>query len=341
MKLEKFTTKQEQKMLEVKQYWLDYIFSCKNSINREKAKIQIEWLYKFCGRDKPVIIYLDSPMACQLGVHFLKQIFKGAQVGDQVGDQVWDQVGAQVGDQVWDQVWDQVIETVAFCSYGSIYDYGWVSFFDFFTQIGVVNHKGFDEFKSLIQSGIYDTIQLNGFCIVSELPKMIKRNAQNRLHCEDGPAIVFPDGYAQYYWKGLAIPGWWITNKEKITKEVIKKENNAEKRRCLRDIIGPNEYFKILGGVIEIDRDTDGQGNEMILYRSKLKDDVIGKYIQYLSVICPSTKREYLLYPPNQQSTNVWSAKASTFQNEKVQYRHGDVALLNLNKTFDRPFIES
>ena len=39
-------------MKEVKQYWLDYIFSCKNSINKEQAKVQIEWLYKFCGLEE-------------------------------------------------------------------------------------------------------------------------------------------------------------------------------------------------------------------------------------------------------------------------------------------------
>jgi hypothetical protein len=489
MKLEKLSPDQEQKMFEIKQYWMDYIFSCRESINRPKADMSIEWIYKLAGRERPIIIYLNSPMACQYGAHWLKQVFKmpqvGAQVGDQVGDQVraqvgaqvwaqvgdqvraqvgdqvwaqvraqvgdqvgaqvgdqvraqvraqvgdqvgaqvwdqvgaqvraqvgaqvgaqvwdqvgaqvraqvgdqvgaqvWDQVGAQVraqvgaqvraqvgaqvGAQVWDQVgaqvraqvgdqvgaqvWDQVgaqvraqvgaqkMEFQYFCDYGSIRNYGWVSFFDFFTQIGIIDHKGFNDFKSLLQCGIYDMIQLNGFCLVSELPTSIKRNAQNRLHCEDGPAITFQDGYSQYYWKGLSISDWWITDKSKITKDVIMKETNAEKRRCLRDIVGPDKYFELLGGVIVVDKDIDDQGHEMVLYKSKLKDDVINKYVQYLKVICPSTDREYILYPPNQVSKNVWEAKASTFNNEKVQVRHGDVSLLNLNKSFDKPILES
>jgi hypothetical protein len=268
-----------------------------------------------------------------------------AQVWDQVGDQVWDQVRAQVWDQVWDQVRaqvrDQELEVFSFGNYVSIWDYGWVSFYDFFTQIGVINHDGFNQFKKVIQSGIYDTIQLKGFCIVSELPVAIHRNSRQRLHCEDGPAIRFKDGYSQFYWNGVSVPSFWIMEKEKITKEVIMKESNAEKRRCLREIIGATKYFELLGGVVEIDKDTDDQGNEMVLYRTKIKDEIINKHIQFLSVICPSTKREYILYPPNQQSKNVWEAKASTFQNEKIMYRHGDVGILDIKKEYERPVLES
>jgi hypothetical protein len=120
-KLEKLSEEQIQKMHDVKQFWLDYIFSCKNSINREQAKIKIDWLYKFCGLNEPIIIFVDSPMACQYAIVYVKELSKflktnPAQVWAQVRDQVWDQVRAQVwaqvrdqvGDQVWDQVWAQV-----------------------------------------------------------------------------------------------------------------------------------------------------------------------------------------------------------------------------------------
>jgi hypothetical protein len=457
MKLTSLNQEQLTKVNDVRNYWLDYIFSCKNSIDRAKANVQIEWLYKFCKLNKPIIIYIDSPMGAQLAANYLKVLMGpdqvgaqvgaqvwdqvgaqvwdqvraqvrdqdgaqvraqvrdqvwaqvwdqvraqvcdqvgaqvGAQVWDQVGAQVWDQVraqvcdqvgaqvGAQVRDQVWAQVWDQVgaqvwdqvraqvrdqvgaqvraqvrdqvwaqvwdqvgaqgLKFESFSSYGSINDYNWVSFFDFFTQIGVINHKDFNEFRSLLQCGIYDTIQLKGFCIVSDLPSKISRSPQNRLHCEDGPAIQFKDGYSQYYWNGVSVPAFWISDKSLITKDVIKKETNAERRRCLREILGATKYFSLLGGVVEIDRDTDDQGNEMVLYRSKTKDDIISKHIQYLQVVCPSTKREYILYPPNQSSTNVWDAKASTFQNQKIQIRHGDVGLLNLKKEYAKPLLES
>jgi hypothetical protein len=55
----------------------------------------------------------------------------------------------------------------------------------------------------------------------------------------------------------------------------------------------------------------------------------------------PSTGRKYILYPPNQKSRNVWQAKASTFKNQPIQIRHGDVGLLNLNKKFSKPIVET
>ena len=95
MKLEKLTPSQEKIMHDVKQHWLDYIFSCKNSVNREKAKISIDWLYKFCGLNSPIVIFVDSPMACQYAVIYAKaygELLKKAQVRAQVRDEVGDQV---------------------------------------------------------------------------------------------------------------------------------------------------------------------------------------------------------------------------------------------------------
>ena len=77
-----------------------------------------------------------------------------------------------------------------------------MSFYDFFTQIKVFNHKGFNSFKKILLSAIYDMIQLEGFCIVSALPDKIERDENNRLHCENDSAIHFKDGYELYFWHG-------------------------------------------------------------------------------------------------------------------------------------------
>ena len=187
-------------MLEIKQFWLDYIFSCKNSLNREQAKIEIDWLYKLAGCDQPIVIYVDSPLGCQYAVAYLKEfaklyphIFKKSQVRSQVGSQVWSQVESQV------------IPFENFASYGSVSDYGWISFMDFFKEIGVVNNKDYDKFRRILLSGVYDMIQLNGFCIVSNMPSKILTDSQGRLHNKTGPAIEFRDGYCQYFVEGKAV----------------------------------------------------------------------------------------------------------------------------------------
>jgi len=265
-------------------------------------------------------------------------------VWDQVWAQVWDQVGDQVGDQVRDQVGAQVrddkLSIYSFASYGSIWDYGWCSFYSFFMDQGMVQHDGFNEFLKIKKTGLYDMIQLDGLCVVCEMPKYIHRDEQGRMHNDKGASIEWQDGYKLCYYHGMSVPQRWVEDKKSITAEEVKKESNAEKRRAMRGLLGVEKYYDILGGVVEIDKDIDLQGNEMVLYESKEVDSVVNRKIQYLEVICPSTGRKYVLYPPK-HSLNVWEAKGSTFSDKPIQIRHGDVGLLNIEKAFDRPIYES
>jgi predicted nucleic acid-binding Zn ribbon protein len=75
------------------------------------------------------------------------------------------------------------------------------------------------------------------------------------------------------------------------------------------------------------------------LYRTKEKDTLIDDFIYFLNVIDPSTGRAYYICVP--ECENVWDAKAWTFQNKKIEIRHGDVSLLNLKQEFKKPQYES
>jgi predicted nucleic acid-binding Zn ribbon protein len=88
-----------------------------------------------------------------------------------------------------------------------------------------------------------------------------------------------------------------------------------------------------------IDEDLDGMNNPMKLYRTKTKDELIKDFIYFLNVIDPSTEREYYLCVP--ECKNVWNAKSWTFHNKKIEIRHGDVGMLNLNAAFEKPNFES
>jgi hypothetical protein len=387
-RLEQLNDLQLQHMEKVKQFWLNYIFSCRNGIDRNKAISGIEWLYKLAGYEKPIIVFLDSPMACQYGVNFLKIILKGnaegiknlaqvraqvraqvwaqvgaqvraqvraqvgAQVGDQVGAQVWDQVWAQVraqvraqvwdqvgaqvgdqvgaqvraqvraqvGDQVRAQVWDQVGAQVgdheklsyeSFSSYANIGDLGWISFYDFFTQIGVINHKDFNELKELMLSGIYDMIQLNGFCIVSELPKKILRNNLNRLHSLEESAIDFKDGYSQHYINGVFVtPELFdaLLNKRYTLENFIAEKNEETKAACLfymREKWGEDYLVSFFSDHLkEVDTYVDKKderylagtiGGMNIGVYTLFKGNLNGIKLAYIRCYCPSSDRMFYL----------------------------------------------
>jgi len=315
MKLEILSFEQEQKMMQVKDFWLNYIFSCQNQVNKEAAKIGIDWLYKLAGKNEPVIVHVDSPMACQYAVHYLETYTKVieklmGELSEPARDQVRDRVRDQVRDQVWDQVRDQVraqvrarnleFQPFAWIQGGSIADYYWVSFYDFFTQIGVIDHAGFNQFKNILLSGIYDMIQLNGYCIVSSLPTKIIRNATGRLHNPTGPAIEFADGYAQYYVNGRALPEW-IWEKAaagEITKEMFLQEPNSEIKGGIYEVLGQKKMMDLLGAV-EIDTRTithkNGDLETVTLLKTEEKFKEIGNNpFAWVKMVCPSTGSQYL-----------------------------------------------
>lgn len=290
--LEKLTPEQEELMYEVRDYWINKLFSCKNRVApKEKLQPYIDWLYSLAGYESPEIIVVGSPMAVQEEVFKLK--------------------GKR--------------EPESFASNGNVWDYDWVAFYDFFTQIGVINYDQFNKYKELMELHIYDMVQLEGYCIISDMPVEIYREPVNqRLHRSDGPAVVFPDGYEQFHWNGVAVPREWIMEPETITAETIRGEENAEKRRILMEIIGAEAYYEKLGGVELVDEDLDAYGKPMKLYRSKEVDKIINDYVYFLSVVDTSTDRIYNLYPNVRDfpdaKTNVYSAKASTFNKTKEEF---------------------
>jgi len=411
--MEKLTKDQELLMHKVREEWLGKIFSCKTGLNEESAKKGIEWLYEISGLEKPMIIKVDSPLACQYAAHMLKNMdFDTAQVRtqvrgqvedqvldqdqvfaqirtqvrtqvwdqvrdqvrdqvldqdqvfaqirtqvrtqlwaqvrtqvldqvrdqDQVLDQVWaqvrgqDQVFAQIRTQVGDQVWDQVLDQVrgqdqvfaqirtqvrgqgfefeSFSDYGNIWDYGWLSFYDFFKRVGIVKHSGLEEMLSLLNSGVYDMIQLKGVCIYCPLPSKIKRS-QDFLHSVDGVAIEWNDGYKLNFVRGVYLkPELFkkLSNKE-YTFEDFTKEKNEETKNAImvfmEEKFGGEYLFDFLSkNLKEIDTYTNKKDEKYL--EGTTKGMNIGVYTLYKGMVndvnlayvrcyCPSTDRMFFL----------------------------------------------
>jgi hypothetical protein len=108
--LEKLNQEQEILMHATRDKYLKKFFSLPK-LNIKKAEEWIKWLYRFCNLKEPQVIFVDSPMACQLACNIMigKDI---SQVWNQVRDQVGSQVWNQVGNQVWNQVENQVLSQV-------------------------------------------------------------------------------------------------------------------------------------------------------------------------------------------------------------------------------------
>ena len=148
-------------------------------------------------------------------------------------------------------------------------------------------------------------------CWITERPSLLKRDERGRLHCEDGPALQYPDGWSIYRFHGVSIPEWVINNPEKINSRSIEEEKNAEVRRVMVERYpGGLEKYLTDSGAEEIARDDFG-----ILYRKQEKDD---EPIWAVKVCCPTTQRDYFLgVDPNAYGglKTARAAVASTWRN--------------------------
>jgi hypothetical protein len=327
--LEKLTKKQEEQMIIIRDKWLNQFFSLPK-IDKVKARERVEWLYKFCKLKKPKVMFVESPLAMQYLCNMLRanvwdnvlaNVWDNvranvrdnvrANVWANVRDNVWanvmDNVRANVWDNVGDNVWDNVranknLEYFSTSEYCSISDYGWVSFYDYFQSIGIdLKNENFNEFKELLQTGIYDMIQLEGLCVVCGNPEKINRNQSGRLHSEKEPAIKWSDGFELYYLDGIHLKkNDWVGITQKImpAKEAIAFEN-IEQRTVALKYIGYDNVIKELGGKII---DTFPRlGYEVI--EIDLKDDDIPA--RFVKVKCPSTGKVTILrIDPRDEKTN-------------------------------------
>jgi hypothetical protein len=129
---------------------------------------------------------------------------------------------------------------------------------------------------------------------ISDRPETIRRDDQNRLHCEDGPAIKYRDGWALYSWHGTSIPEGWIEDRKSLTPTVALKEPNIERRRAACEILGWSNILTTLHAKT-IDRDADPEIGELV--QVNLPD--LPAPAKFLRVRC-GTGREFAIgIPPN------------------------------------------
>jgi hypothetical protein len=293
--IKELTQQQIDLMEKVKQKWLDKLFKLPK-LNKKKAKDFISYLYGMANYKNPKIIFLDSPLALQVACNMFSESQVRSQVRSQVesqvGSQVWSQVESQVGSQVWSQVWSQGKTFYSFAYYGSIWDLGWVAFYDFFEQIGIKN-ESFNKFKTLIDCGIYDMIQQNETCFVCGMPEHISRDAQNRLHSTEKPATGWRDGFELYYLHGVLLEkDLWekITKKEISAIDVLKIENMEQRYIALQEL-GAEKLLKELSAKMI---DKTEKGNELY----QLDGIIPNKSLKLLKYSCPSTSRVYTKFVP-------------------------------------------
>ena len=151
----------------------------------------------------------------------------------------------------------------------------WVAHYDVHRRVGLALFGADD----LAQVELWATIARScgwwwpreGVCVVAERPAEVHVEPlvgsaydESRLHREDGPALVFRDGWSLHAWHGTAVPPWVV---ESPTADLIAAEPNVEVRRCAIEHIGWEEYVDQAGlTLVSRSPDPGNPGSELRLY---------------------------------------------------------------------------
>ena len=147
-------------------------------------------------------------------------------------------------------------------------------------------------------------VAVGNMVIVSQRPVTVRWDGENRLHCENGPAVEYADGYAVYAWRGLRIPGGWITDAPPPAAEIMRLEN-TEQRRIACEMRGWHNILPELGAKL-IDSHPNPQVGE--LWEANLPDNGPERF---LKVQC-GTGRTFAM-PVGMEFATAREANAATY----------------------------
>ncbi|GAA2080056.1 DUF6745 domain-containing protein [Actinomadura alba] len=117
-----------------------------------------------------------------------------------------------------------------------------------------------------------------GVCVVSERPVAVRievwgDDGEVRLHCADGPAVRYADGWDVYAWHGTRVPSWVVTDP---SARRIAREVNVEVRRCAIENIGWASYIDQAGlRLVASAPDPGNPGSELLLYDMRKETRVL------------------------------------------------------------------
>ena len=317
MKISKLTPEMIARIPEHVDKWIKIGLSTEPA-NFEAAESGVLECYKVSGNARPrVILRMSSPYGAAFGAAIAHAMLR-AQVDDQVDDQVDAQVRGQVHDQVRGQVYAQVDAQVDDQVYGQVRIKlnarrggnlwsSWYAYITYLRDICGWNGSSLAKFahdeKIALNAGW--TIWTKDVAAISDRPEKIMLDSEGRLHCENGPAILWRDGYTLYAWHGVRIPPEWTRSIFPSAGDML-RWGNIEQRRAGCSMMGWAKILKETNAKV-IDNDADPEIGTLL--EPDIPDS--GKEL-FLKVRC-ATGRDFAIIVTNSKAKTALEAQQWMF----------------------------
>lgn len=306
-KLTKLTDKESAYLEVTKDYWKDKFFSGA-PIDREQAQKALNWIYKNkLDLPNPELCIVDSPQA----VIFAANLFLNNKFTREQADECAMKANELSADP------DGKEKLKSFCKPGTVktynpsnflnvLDWGWVSYYSFFHDIGVDYEdaaEAFREFRQLLEANVYSTLLFDEVVVASRLPLEIHKNAENRPHNATGPAIRFADNFSIYYLNGISFGHTGNCDlilklqAGEMTMTDILKISNVDQRTQAYRYADPDSFFREVNAVV---LDTYSKKNnktgEVINYSLVRipQNNIFSETAYFMRYDCPSTGKQYI-----------------------------------------------
>ena len=261
--------------------WIE-IGTCTLPANRPEAELGVKMAYEAVGKKAPTkFFWFDSPPAGCLGV---TTYFYAQEKGIALKDLTIKDVEAAAA-----------LKMNYFDCFGQ-HEAGWMSFYDFFRN----ECKLVEETEKL--EGLKKITCNSGWwwgyedvVFMCERHNVCNLDENNRIHCDDGPAVAYPDGFAIYAIHGVVVPKELIMDPTWLNAKRIKSEEDMEVKRIMTDRYGIGRYLEEVGAKV-IDQDqipVDSNNPALGLMPRALMRDDEGR--QYMCGTDGSTKRVYYM----------------------------------------------
>lgn len=147
-------------------------------------------------------------------------------------------------------------------------------------------------------------VPLRRLCIAVKPPITLAMDQKNRIHSTVGPAIEYQDGSKIYAYKNIPVPAYAIQRPESLRIEQIEGERNAEKRRALLELFGPERLIKESHMTL-VDEDKNSMGLFRQLLRRQRYDEPTQNYLHLINCAKEpdGSRKPYIFKVPPQINT--------------------------------------